>query len=195
MVAAVATRRMTLEEFEQLADTAGLELIHGEPKEMAAVSEKSSWLNGQVYGHIWLWCRTEGQGLPFPNDTLIACWPGAPNHARKPDTVFYRPGRLPRSRSERGAITVVPDLVVEVLSTYDQAGALQEKLNDYREAGVPLIWVIFPDTRDAWVYHASSSDARYVPRDGALDGEDVMPGFRLPLEDLFAGAGTEAGRS
>jgi Uma2 family endonuclease len=77
--------------------------------------------------------------------------------------------------------------VAEVDSPGDVAERLDRKPADHRAAGIPLVWVIYPDTRTAWVYRGER--AEFIDADGALDGGDVLPGFRLPLADPFAAAG------
>ena len=88
---------------------------------------------------------------------------------------------------DQGYLTVVPDLIVEVVSPNDEAGKLRVKVADYKRAGVPLIWVIYPETRDAEV-HRLGQPVEEIPPDGVLDGESVLPGFLLSLATLFAAA-------
>jgi Uma2 family endonuclease len=63
---------------------------------------------------------------------------------------------------------------------------LEEKLDDYRAAGTPLIWVIDPDRRTVMVV-ASDEPVRWVRADEELDGGDVVPGFRCSVIDLSEG--------
>ena len=77
--------------------------------------------------------------------------------------------------------------MVEIVSPKDRVEDLDAKLAEYREAGVTLIWVIYPGTRTAHVLGASLS-LREVSPDGSLDGGDVLPGFTCKLADLFAAA-------
>ena len=65
----------------------------------------------------------------------------------------------------------------------DQRAELERKLGDYRRAGVPLIWVIYPEPLKAYVYRLDGSVTVLGP-DDALDGEDIIPGFTCPLSDL-----------
>jgi Uma2 family endonuclease len=81
---------------------------------------------------------------------------------------------------------VEPDLAVEVVSPGDTVYGLNAKIREYLAAGIRLVWVIHPDTRTADVYRLDGSVVHLGPGE-ALDGEDVLPGFRLPLTELFAG--------
>lgn len=73
--------------------------------------------------------------------------------------------------------------MVEVDSP-DNPGILQTRIHDYLDAGTSLLWVIHLTTRSATVYHADGS-ARLVRGNDALDGENLLPGFVLPLSELF----------
>jgi Uma2 family endonuclease len=102
---------------------------------------------------------------------------------RGPDVSVIRAGRLPRG--EKGAfLQLVPDLAVEVLSPSDSPRAVLDKVGEYLQAGVTLVWVIDPQRRTVAV-HRSLSDVREIGVDGDLDGEDVVPGFRCPLAEIF----------
>ena len=72
-------------------------------------------------------------------------------------------------------------LAVEVeLSSGRKPGGMQ-RVRDYLEAGVALVWAIHPRRRAATVYRQDGSRTELGETD-SLDGEDVVPGFRLPLE-------------
>jgi len=100
--------------------------------------------------------------------------------------MFVRKERLPSGRLPEGFLTVVPDLVVKVVSPRDNAANLERKLNEYREAGVSLIWVIYPDPRNAIVLRPLQGREE-LGRNGTLNGGEVLPGFSCSLVDLFAG--------
>ena len=99
---------------------------------------------------------------------------------RKPDVSFIRKGRLPGDAIPKGWVKIAPDLAVEVISPNDTAEDLEEKLEDYQKAGVPLVWVIYPERRMARVFRQGSPPV-VLGEDDELSGEDVIPGFRCPL--------------
>lgn len=151
----------------------------------------SSWL-GNYLNHLILGFVLEHRlGWVFPQENGMRIWPDQPHRVRKPDLAFVRRGRLPGGQPEQGWLTVVPDLVVEVISPGDEAEELERKLNEYREAGIPLIWVIYPGTRSAHVLGASRPRIEIAP-DGVLAGEDVLPGFTCTLAELFASGDPES---
>jgi len=86
---------------------------------------------------------------------------------------------------------IPPDLAVEVVSPNDSAGELEEKLDDYQKAGVPLVWVVNLKSRTVMIYRADGSVSRLRESD-ELAGENVIPGFRCPVRDIFPPRGLPA---
>jgi Uma2 family endonuclease len=75
-------------------------------------------------------------------------------------------------------------LAVEVVSPGDLLEELLDKLDEYFRAGVSLVWVIFPRLRLAYIYD-SLTRVRILTREDHLEGGNVLPGFKLPLVELF----------
>ena len=108
-----------------------------------------------------------------------------PDLVRAPDQAFVSQARLEANPPpERGYWELAPDLAVEIISPEDRAGEIEEKVRDYLQAGVRLVWLLYPLTRRAHVYAADGS-VRVILEERELDGEDVLPGFRAPLAELF----------
>ena len=105
---------------------------------------------------------------------------------RRPDLAFVSYDRWPRNRrpGPNDAWDVVPDLAVEVISPTNRADEVQEKILDYFRTGVRLVWVIYPNQRQVYVYDAPTR-IRVLQDGDELDGADVIPGFRMPLKALF----------
>jgi len=104
-------------------------------------------------------------------------------NVRVPDVSFVARGRFRDEHVPEGFGELAPDLVVEVLSPEDRSREILDKVGDYLQAGVPLVWVIDPKRRTAAVYR-SLTDVRTLGPDDALDGEDVVPGFRCALAEV-----------
>jgi Uma2 family endonuclease len=79
---------------------------------------------------------------------------------------------------------MAPDLVVEVVSPSDRASEVSAKAATWLDAGVRPVWVVDPQVRLASVHHPDGL-VTVLREDGVLDGEGVLPGFRLSLADLF----------
>lgn len=105
---------------------------------------------------------------------------------RRPDLAFVPYERRARQRTVpmAEAWVVVPDLAVEVVSSSNSARDIVRKLAHYFKAGVKQVWVVYPIERQIYVY-ASRTVVRILQPGDVLDGGDVIPGFRLPLDQLF----------
>jgi Uma2 family endonuclease len=109
--------------------------------------------------------------------------------ATDPDTVRASDVAFVAQKRAAAAITggypaFAPDLAVEVLSPGDRPGEVLARIADWLSAGTKLVWVVDPEGRVARVYRADGSEA-VIPAEGALDGEDLLPGFSCPLESIL----------
>ena len=123
-------------------------------------------------------------GKVWPADNGYQCFPHAPGLVRKPDVSFIKRGRLPGDIAPDGWVKIRPDLAVEVISPGDSVEELEEKLDDYRKAGIPLVWVIYPKARKAKILRLGAPPDE-LSEDDELSGEDVIPGFRCPLREIL----------
>src|SRR5262249_23151428 len=111
-----------------------------------------------------------------------------PKLVRLPDVCFVSWGRVP-VRGEVPAAPIAdlaPDLAVEVLSKGNSLGEMKRKLKDYSLATPRLVWFVDRRTRTVQVFTAPDQ-SRTLTEDQELDGGDVLPGFSVPLRQLFAG--------
>jgi Uma2 family endonuclease len=107
---------------------------------------------------------------------------------RLPDVAFVRYETLPPPEQRRAAVASwVPDLAVEILSESNRPGEMTRNLQDYFNAGVRLAWMADPESRTVRVYHSPDQFETLAEAD-SLDGEDVLPGFRLSIRDWFTRA-------
>lgn len=105
---------------------------------------------------------------------------------RIPDVAFVSWDRLPGRRMPTVPIpALAPDLAVEVLSAGNTPDEMARKRHDYFTAGVRLVWIVDPVARTVAVYTAPD-DAMVLAETALLDGGEVLPGFTLPLQELFA---------
>jgi Uma2 family endonuclease len=106
---------------------------------------------------------------------------------RRPDLAYVSYERWPRGKRPvpKDAWNVVPDLAVEVVSENNSASEIHTKIQDYFRSGVRLVWVVYPIEAQVYVY-TSPTQIAVAHRTDCLDGGDVLPGFILPLEALFA---------
>lgn len=109
-----------------------------------------------------------------------------PERMRGPDVSYVSEARLQRygGEPEHGWARFVPDLAIEIDSPGRRPRIEKQRIQDWLDAGVRLLWVVHTKTRTATVCHPEGS-ARVLQEDEAFDGEDVLPGFTLPLSKLF----------
>jgi Uma2 family endonuclease len=110
---------------------------------------------------------------------------------QRPDVAFVSSQRWPYDRvPPRGdnAWKVIPNLTVEVVSPSNMADEIQVKIHDYFQSGVELVWVIYPEHREVYVY-GSPVRVQVRARTDVLEGGKVLPDFRLALEELFGNEG------
>ena len=116
-------------------------------------------------------------------DGVMRLWPGL---ARAPDIAFAAWARFPGGKLTRAAVpNLVPDLAVEVLSRSNTPAEMKRKREEYIRAGVRLIWIVDPATREVHVFAPRRKPVVLTAAD-VLDGGKVLPGFELPLRELFA---------
>ena len=109
-----------------------------------------------------------------------------PRLVRIPDVAFISWDQIPSGEFPSKPIPdLYPDLAVEVLSDSNTVAEIDRKLTEYFEAGCRLAWIVDPKTNTADVY-TSPTDCRHLKPSQSLDGGDVLPGFKLPLKELFA---------
>ena len=83
-----------------------------------------------------------------------------------------------------GHIRIAPDLAIEVVSPNDKVYVLDQKLAEYRDAGVKLIWVVNPNSRNIRVYRLDHTFAEFLEND-TITGESVIPGFSILVSELL----------
>lgn len=107
-----------------------------------------------------------------------------PDTVRGPDVTFMRRERLDPTRDRDKFIEGAPDFAVEVISPSERPGAVARKIAGYFEGGSSLVWAVYP-LRRLVVVHTSGGATRMVREPEALDGGDVVPGFTLPVVEVF----------
>jgi Uma2 family endonuclease len=107
------------------------------------------------------------------------------NLVRIPDVSFFSLKRLPGGEIPKDPVPLlVPDLAVEVISRSNTPKEMAEKLREYFEKGVRLVWYVRPRGRVVDVYTAPDRFTRLTPS-MQLDGGDVLPGFSVQVGKLF----------
>lgn len=107
-----------------------------------------------------------------------------PDTVRAADVAFISRQRWSQVQSQ-SYLDVAPELVVEILSPDDAWSELMEKLEEYFSIGVQMVWVADPRRQQVYMYHSLTDVERFV-LDDVLSGSKVLPGFSVPVAELFA---------
>jgi Uma2 family endonuclease len=178
---------VTPEELLAMSDGGHYELVDGELRERG-VGALSNLIALETSALLRNHCRGLDLGWLFGAELGYQCFPWKPRQVRRADVSFIRRERYPLEKIAKDGFTKIgPDLAVEVVSLNDLASKdVEEKVDDYVRAGVRLIWVIYPATRTVYVIRGDGTGYR-LRSDDELTGEDVIPGFRCRVSDLFPG--------
>jgi Uma2 family endonuclease len=158
------------------------ELIDGVLVEKAVSFEASliARFLGEILGAF---VRSRRLGFVAGADGLMRLTDG---RLRAPDVSFVRRDQTPGGRAPKRPVPeLYPTLAVEVLSPGNTKREMREKLDDYFASGTELVWIVDPASKTVRVY--TGRDAETVLRSGeTLTGGDVLPGFSVPVADIFA---------
>lgn len=182
---AAPARPVTPDDLLEMGDEGKVfELVGGELKEFL-VSKESSRVAARVCTRLDNYCEPRGAGYVFPEGTSFCCFPDDRTRVRRPDTSFIRLDRMPPAAyQDEGHCATVPDLVVEVISPNDNAGEVSEKLQQWLDAGVRVVWEVFPRSRTVRAHRPDGTITLFRTTD-TLTADDVLPGFACPVADLF----------
>ncbi|HWE39259.1 MAG TPA: Uma2 family endonuclease [Isosphaeraceae bacterium] len=180
----------TPEDLLAMPDGDRFELVDGHLVErpMGAIS---SLVGAEILRLVGNYNREHRLGHVFGADGGFQCFPDDPGRVRKPDVSFLRRGRLPREEVPDGYVGIAPDLAVEVLSPNDQHYETSGKIEEYLSVGVRLIWVVDPVSRTVLISRADRTIQGLRDSD-ELSGEDVLPGFRCRVAEVFEPMRAEA---
>jgi Uma2 family endonuclease len=165
----------------------GFELVDGVPVEVTPVGLDHGFLAAEIGGRLREFVKQQNiAGRVYLETGYVLGLPRDPQRLRGPDVSFLSSDRLQQlaGKPAQGFFRGAPNLAVEIESA-ERPKALQQRIQDYLDAGTPLVWVIHAETRAATVYRADGS-ARLLRESDTLDGEDVLPGLTIPLSELFA---------
>jgi Uma2 family endonuclease len=125
-----------------------------------------------------------GLGKARSGDVGIILWRN-PDRVVGADAVFITTASLPLRRSSEGYLETVPELVLEVRSKNDTQPEIDHKVNDYLKASVRVVWVADPAKQTVTAYRNGQPAQVFAVAD-TLTVPDVIPGFAMPVQDVFA---------
>jgi Uma2 family endonuclease len=177
---AVASR-LSLEEFLRLPeDKPGLEYACGKVVQKPLPVWDHSMIHGFLLMVLGQFLRETGLGRAGPE---LRCIFGPPGRERvlQPDISYVAKEHYPRGPYPRTA----PDLAIEILSPSQNIAWLLDKAQFYLLNGARMVWVIDPGAATIAVLKPDE-EGRTLTAGETLDGGDVLPGFSVAVDELFA---------
>jgi Uma2 family endonuclease len=179
------TRHITVEDLERDGVPEGQwEIVNGELIEMPPAGGEPSRLALEIGSSLVGFVKPRRLGQVYGADGGFVL-SEHPLTLRSPDVGFVKTERLPENFRDGGYLRVVPDLVVEVISPSDRMVRVLAKVVMWLEAGVALLWLANPVAMTVTVY-TSDDQPRVLSNDDILDGGNVLPGFSIPVREIFA---------
>jgi Uma2 family endonuclease len=175
----------TAEEFweiAQLPENEGrrLELEDGVIVEMASSSQENTVIAGLVIHFLNTFVVPNKLGYVTAPDGGFKL---GQRTSRQPDAAFISKTRHAKLKGNQ--FPIAPDLAVEIVSSNEDA---LKKTNEYLRAGTRLVWAIYADEQNVYVFQLDEDGSlrgKTFGIDDTLDGGDVLPGFSLPVREIF----------
>jgi Uma2 family endonuclease len=175
------THRLTLEEFLAMPDTEpASEYVRGQVIQKPMPDRSHAAIQLYLGAVLFQFLTRTGLGRAF---TELRCIFGPPGGERAwvPDLVVILKEHLTAGRYHHAP----PDIAVEIVSPDQSMALFVEKIAFYIQYGVRLVWVIDPRTYSIVVL-APGKESRLLSSGDVLDGGDVLPGFSVAVDDIFA---------
>ena len=177
------TALITGEELLRMGDIGPSELVHGRIVRMSPTGFEHGAYESNFVAHLRTFVKKHRLGAVVAGEVGIYIRRN-PDTIRAADVAFVSNERLAQRQKKRGFLDVAPELIVEVMSPDDRWVDIDEKLRDYFSIGVRLVWVANPSHQVIYAYRSPTEIREYKATD-SLSGDDVLPGFDVPVVQLF----------
>ena len=179
---ATTTQPMTAQELLNMPDDGfRYELVRGELRKMPPAGhvhgEYAMFIGSSLVAHV----KANGLGKVYAAETGFQL---ESDHVRAPDAAFVRRERAEAVRGTSGFFPGPPDVAVEVISPTDRYTEVEEKVADWLGAGALAVIVIDPRRRTVKV-HRSPTDTVLLAEADVLQVDDAIPGWQIPISDIF----------
>ncbi len=183
-MATTDAKLMTAEELLNMPkDGYRYELIRGVLKKMAPVGHTGGSYEANVIAELRTFVKANRLGTTYSSSTGFLL-ERDPDYVLMPDAAFVRRERVEEVEEVHGFFPGVPDFVAEVISPSDRLANVYEKVEEWLNAGARMVVVVNPRNKTVQVYR-SMKDVVTLTEDDTLDGGVVVPGWQLPVIDLF----------
>lgn len=175
-------RLITGEELAAMSGMESVELVRGEIVYQMPTSHLHGRIEALIAVLLGIYLRANPIGSLLTGEAGVYTRRN-PDTVRGVDVAVISNERL-QQISSTSYLDIAPELIVEVMSPKDTWSEVNEKLVEYFEIGVQLVWVIDPRRKLAHVYRSPENVA--ILRIGdVLTGEDILPGLEIPLSEIF----------
>lgn len=177
---------LTVEEFEtyDVPDDMRAELVRGELRLMPPTGFRHGLVAARIAARLVAFVEANRLGAVTAGSGYVLT--RLYRTVRAPDIAFVVAERIPPGMDPARIARLRPDLAVEILSPSETPSRLDEKLDDYRAAGIPLAWVVDPEARIVSVITLRGK-LRRVDGDGVLDGGKILPRLACRVAEIFEG--------
>ena len=180
------TRLMTADELLELPDDGFRhELVRGVLLTMSPGGLRSNRLGIRLNRSLDQFVEPRGLGEVLVGD-LGFILEHDPDTVRVPDVAFIQRERLDAVGDLPGYFPGAPDMVVEVISPTDRYTDVDDKVAEWLAGGARLVLVVNPRRQVVREFRADGSE-RVLRIADSLDGGDVLPGWQMPVRELFEG--------
>lgn len=178
------TQPVTAEELLRKPDDGfRYELVKGELRKMVPAGSEPGYVALRIASRLERHVEEHELGRVYAAGTGFRI-SSNPDTVRAPDAAFVSRERIEKAGRVEGYWPCAPDLAAEVVSSNDTYTRVTEKALAWLDAGSRMVLIVDPLQRTVTVYR-SLDDIRVLTEDATVDGGDVVPGWRLPVADLF----------
>ena len=155
------------------------EIVDGQPEEKAMPGARHSGICARLAIELGVYVKANRLGGLYVEGSFQIG-----GNERIPDLAFVAAARIPPEGEPDSKWPMAPDLAVEVISPNDLYEKVYAKAMEYLAAGVKQVWLASPEHHMITIYR-SATDITAFPEDRDLVSEDLFPGFRCPLREIF----------
>lgn len=155
------------------------EIVNGQPEEKEMPGARHGVVGANLTGELKIYLKTHPLGVVSVESNFKIG-----KNERIPDIAFVATEHIPPEGIPESIWEMPPDLAVEIISPSDLHEKVIGKVMEYLEAGVRQVWLVSPEHRTVTIFR-SLSEIQVFAGDGELVSEDLLPGFRCPLKEIF----------
>lgn len=170
------------EDLLELSARGRYELVKGEIVEMTPSGFEHGLITSKLHYFLSAYVYKKDLGVLTAAETGFKTG-SDPDTVRAADIAFLSKEKMEKSSIIKGYSTIIPDLVVEVISPYDIYLDVEEKIAEWLSGGVRAVWVVNPRKKTVKVYKENITETFSV--NDELTGDDILPGFKCKVGEIF----------